>query len=113
MAESLHFSAECGAIRRLKLNARHASASAKFGWCAVRHNLAAVDNADAIGDFNLIQIMSSEDHRRLLAAPDRIKISSNRAARLRVKANCRLVKEEHLRPMEERSRNLQLAAHAA
>ena len=57
--------------------------------------------------------MRGEDHRCLLAATDRIEIPSNGAARLGVKANGWFVKEEHLRPMEERSRNLQLAAHAA
>ena len=113
VSEFFDLRTECNSICGFKLHASDARTGAQLGRRPVRNDLAAINNADLIGDLNLIKVMGGEDHGGLLTATDRVKVAGNRAPRLWVKANGWLVEKEDLRSMEERARNLKLATHAS
>ena len=75
VAEPFNLCAECDTICRLKFNASNAGANAQLSRRAVRHNLAAIDDADPIGDLHLVEVVRGEDHGGSFAATNRIEVA--------------------------------------
>src|SRR5712691_1749986 len=81
--------------------------------CAERDDLALVDDADAVGDLRLFEVMGGEEDRRAARAADLREMLPERPPARHVKARRRFVEEEDLRFMQEAAHDLELAAHAA
>ena len=113
VAEALNLRTKCHAIGRFKFYARDAGANAQLSGRTVRDDLAAINDADLVSDLDLVEVVRGENHGGSFAATNGIEVAGHRSARLRVKANGRLVEEEHLRLMQQRAGNLELSTHAA
>ena len=78
-----------------------------------RDDLALVHDRDAIAELGLVHVVRGHEDRDLLALLQLGDVAPDRAARLRVEADRRLVEEEHARRVQEAARDLQAPAHAA
>src|SRR5438552_5947591 len=78
-----------------------------------RHDLALVDDADAVGLFGLLEIVRGEEDRGAARPPNLGEVLPEGAARRDVKAGRRLVEEQDLRVMQEAPHDLELPSHAA
>src|SRR5207247_9224038 len=81
--------------------------------CAERHELAVVDDADAVSLFGLLEIVRGQEDRGAARPPDLGEVLPEGAARWDVEAGCRLVEEQDLRVMQEAPHDLELPSHAA
>src|SRR3989442_6564299 len=81
--------------------------------CAERNDLALVNDADAVGDLRLLEVMGGEEDRRAARAADLREVLPERPPAWHVKARRRFVEKEDLRVMQEAAHDLELAAHAA
>ena len=76
-------------------------------------DLALVHDRDAVAELGLVHVVRGHEDRDLLALLQLGDVAPDRAARLRVEADRRLVEEEHARRVQEAARDLQAPAHAA
>src|SRR5436190_991041 len=81
--------------------------------CSERHDLALVDDADAVGLFGLLEIVRREEDRGAARPPNLGEVLPEGAARRDVKAGRRLVEEQDLRVMQEAPHDLELPSHPA
>src|SRR5262249_3214779 len=71
-----------------------------------------VDDADAVAAFDLLDIVRCNDDGKLALAAQAVHVLPQPLARLRVEADCGLVKKENPRWMHERPGNFEPALHA-
>ena len=81
---------------------------------ALGDDAASVDDGQAAGQpIGLVQVMRSEQHGHLVEFGQPGDFVPHRRPRLRVESGCRLVEEQHLRPVHEAERDVEAALHAA
>jgi hypothetical protein len=76
-------------------------------------DLAAVHDRDAVADLRLVHVVRGHEDRRPLGLLQRPDVAPDRAARLWVQADRRLVEEQHARRVHQAAGDLQAPAHAA
>src|SRR5438034_2247884 len=81
--------------------------------CSERHDLAFVDDADAVGLFGLFEIVRGQEDRGAARPPDLGEVLPEGAARWDVEAGRRLVEEQDLRVVQEAPHDLELPSHPA
>ena len=72
-----------------------------------------VHDRDAVAELGLVHVVRGHEDRDLLALLQLADVAPDRAARLRVEADRRLVEEQHARRVQQPARDLQPPAHAA
>ena len=100
-------------IHELDVQCRLADARLQVVGSALRDDLAAVDDADAICELlGLFEVLRGQEDRRALRLQMTDLAPQRRAAR-RVETGGRLVEEQHPRAMHERHREVEPATHPA
>ena len=80
---------------------------------ALGHEVAAVDDPDAVGELlGLLEVLRGEEDGRAVLV-QRAHLAPKRGAAGRVQAGGRLVEEQHVRAVHERQRQVEPAPHAA
>ena len=72
-----------------------------------------VHDRDAVAVLGLVHVVGRQEDRDVLARLELADVAPDRAARLRVEADRRLVEEQHARRVQQAARDLQAPLHAA
>ena len=78
-----------------------------------RDDLAVVHDRDPVAPLGLVHVVGGHEDRDLLALLELADVVPDRAARLRIEADRRLVEEQHARRVHQPARDLQPSAHPA
>src|SRR5216110_2452746 len=113
MTEPREFVAQSGSVTRVDEHVFLDEIPLDVVGCSERHDLALVDDADAVGLFGLLEIVRGQEDRGAARPPDLGEVLPEGAARWDVEAGCRLVEEQDLRVMQEAPHDLELPSHAA
>ncbi len=105
----------------LPVSAKNASSSVvvlvlsfKLGWCAHGYDFAVVDDGHPVGIFvGFLHVMCGEKNGQALFFIQVLNVSPDVIARLRVKAECWLVKEQNTRVVKQSASNFQSSFHTA
>ena len=113
-AEHLDEAITVGRIGGGRRDARLADLRLESGRRPLGDDLAAIDDADAIGEpVGLLEVLGGQKDGHPLLGGEPLDLLPERAAALRIEAGRRLVEEEDLRPVDERQREVEAALHAA
>src|SRR6266550_5671955 len=78
-----------------------------------RHDLALVDDADAVRFLCLLEVVGGQEDRRPARPPHLAEVLPERATSRNIEAGRRLVEKEDLRVVQEAAHDLELASHPA
>jgi hypothetical protein len=78
-----------------------------------RHDLAVIDDRDAVAVLGLVHVVGGQEDRNILAALQVVDVVPDRRPGLRVQANRRLVEEQHVRRVQQAAGDLQSPLHTA